>query len=78
MAERWQAQDEGARAEAQAERVGDVETAGETTAAGTISGPAETAPVGAETLARVDERTRREESAADRQPRTESQTPKES
>lgn len=33
--------------------VGDVETAGETTAAATISGPAHTKPVGAETMAQV-------------------------
>jgi hypothetical protein len=33
--------------------VGDVETAGETTAADTISGPADTRPVGADTTADV-------------------------
>lgn len=34
--------------------VGDVETAGETTAADTVSGPAETRPVGAGTTAPVE------------------------
>jgi hypothetical protein len=33
--------------------VGDVETAGETTAAATISGPADTRPVGADTMVKV-------------------------
>jgi hypothetical protein len=33
--------------------VGDVETAGETTAAATISGPPDTKPVGADTMAKV-------------------------
>jgi hypothetical protein len=33
--------------------VGDVETAGETTAASAISGPPDTKPVGADTLAKV-------------------------
>jgi hypothetical protein len=36
--------------------VGDVETAGETVAADTISGPTDTSPVGADTLAKVDDK----------------------
>lgn len=35
--------------------VGDVETAGETTAASAISGPVDDRPVGADTLAKVDD-----------------------
>ena len=35
--------------------VGDVETAGETTASVAISGPADQRPVGADTLAKVDD-----------------------
>lgn len=35
--------------------VGDVETAGETTAASAISGPVDHRPVGADTLAKVDD-----------------------
>ena len=34
-------------------RVGEVETAGETTAAGMVGGPADTRPVGASTLVKV-------------------------
>ncbi|HVG35980.1 MAG TPA: hypothetical protein VM911_23200 [Pyrinomonadaceae bacterium] len=35
--------------------VGDVETAGETTAASAITGPVDDRPVGADTLAKVDD-----------------------
>ncbi|HEX8141540.1 MAG TPA: hypothetical protein VF553_03030 [Pyrinomonadaceae bacterium] len=42
------------RPEATTSGVGDVETAGETTAADTIGGPANTTPVGADTMAKVD------------------------
>ena len=38
--------------------VGDVEMAGETTAAATISGPAETKPVGADTMVKVSDAPR--------------------
>jgi hypothetical protein len=38
--------------------VGDVETAGETTAAATISGPEETKPVGADTMVKVSDAPR--------------------
>lgn len=38
--------------------VGDVETAGETTAAATVSGPAETKPVGADTMVKVSDAPR--------------------
>jgi hypothetical protein len=41
-----------------AEDVGDVETAGETTAAATVSGPAETKPVGADTMVKVSDAPR--------------------
>lgn len=42
-----------------------VETAGETTAAALISGPADTRPVGADTLAKVDDTQRRAEGEKD-------------
>jgi hypothetical protein len=35
--------------------VGDVETAGETTAAAAITGPTDTSPVGADTMLKVDD-----------------------
>jgi hypothetical protein len=41
------------KADSTDEGVGDVETAGETTAAATISGPADTKPVGADTMLKV-------------------------
>lgn len=44
---------EAAQADSTEGGVGDVETAGETTAAVAISGPADTRPVGADTLAKV-------------------------
>jgi hypothetical protein len=43
-----------------AEDVGDVESAGETTAAATVSGPAETKPVGADTMVKVSDAPRPE------------------
>lgn len=45
--------DEAAREDSTAGDVGDVEAAGETTAAVAISGPTDTRPVGADTLAKV-------------------------
>ena len=45
--------DDAAQAEAESGGVGDVESAGETTAAVAISGPADTRPVGADTLVKV-------------------------
>lgn len=44
---------EAARSGSNAGEVGDVETAGETTAADTISSPPDTRPVGADTLVKV-------------------------
>jgi hypothetical protein len=44
---------EAAQADSAKGDVGDVEAAGETTAAATISGPADTKPVGADTMAKV-------------------------
>ena len=41
------------KTESDAAEVGDVETAGETTAADTISGPPDTRPVGADTMVKV-------------------------
>lgn len=50
--------------EARAGGVGDVETAGETTAADAVGGDTtDRRPVGADTLARVDEKTKREDGA---------------
>ena len=40
---------------------GDVETAGETTAADTISGPADERPVGTDTMVEVDDSSRRKD-----------------
>ena len=53
MGEIDQDDDQTARAGATKDTVGDVETAGETTAAVAISGPADTRPVGADTLVKV-------------------------
>ncbi|HEX8710057.1 MAG TPA: hypothetical protein VF723_17580 [Pyrinomonadaceae bacterium] len=44
-----------------ASEVGDVETAGETTAADAISGPQDTTPVGHDTLAKLSSRPETEE-----------------
>ena len=54
MGETDQADDQTARAGAGRDTVGDVETAGETTAAAAVSGPADTRPVGADTLVKVE------------------------
>ena len=54
MGETDQADDQPARAGTTGDTVGDVETAGETTAAAAISGPADTRPVGADTLVKVE------------------------
>jgi hypothetical protein len=50
-----EADNDAARADAAEDRsgVGDVETAGETTAIAAITGPNETSPVGAETMVKV-------------------------
>lgn len=47
--------DDAAQVDSEQERsdVGDVETAGETTAIAAITGPAETSPVGADTMVKV-------------------------
>jgi hypothetical protein len=45
--------DDEAQADSTKDDVGDVETAGETTAADTISGPPDTTPVGADTMVKV-------------------------
>jgi hypothetical protein len=45
--------------------VGDVETAGETTAAVAISGPEDTRPVGADTMVKVDDEKDSDESVDD-------------
>jgi hypothetical protein len=58
--------DEAARREAERGGVGDVESAGETVAADAVGGDTTNQqPVGADTLARVDEKTKREERAED-------------
>ena len=54
MGDLGEAHDEAARADANAGGAGDVETAGETTAAAAITGPTDTRPVGADTLVKVD------------------------
>lgn len=49
-----------ARPDPTAGHPGDVETAGETVAADTISGPTDTTPVGADTLAKVNDKSHSE------------------
>lgn len=46
--------------------IGDVETAGETTAAAAIHGPADTTPVGAETMAKLNTNGTHESREADK------------
>ncbi|MDX6694933.1 MAG: hypothetical protein QOF02_2536 [Blastocatellia bacterium] len=53
MMEPEKTNDDAAANDATGSEVGDVESAGETTAADTISGPTETKPVGADTLVKV-------------------------
>ena len=49
------------RADSAEGKPGDVETAGETTAVAAISGPPDTRPVGADTLAKVEGEQRKDE-----------------
>jgi hypothetical protein len=64
MREIEETHDEASRREASAGGVGDVEMAGETTAADAVGGDTtDRPPVGADTLARVDEKTKREDGA---------------
>ena len=61
MREREEDHDEAARREAESGGAGDVESAGETVAADAVGGDTTDArPVGADTLARVDEKTKDE------------------
>ena len=53
MMEQERTADDAAQTDSTRDKVGDVETAGETTAAATISGPPNTKPVGADTMAKV-------------------------
>jgi hypothetical protein len=53
MREPEDTRDESPAADANADAIGDVETAGETTAAAAIKGPVDDSPVGAETLANI-------------------------
>ena len=53
MMDSVQGRDDALREEAQQDEVGDVEDAGETTAADTIDGPVNTKPVGADTMLKV-------------------------
>lgn len=53
MIEQERTADDAAQTDSTRDKVGDVETAGETTAAATISGPPDTKPVGADTMAKV-------------------------
>jgi hypothetical protein len=60
MIETDRTEDDRAHADSTDGGVGDVETAGETTAAAAITGPADTTPVGADTLAKVDDAEKKE------------------
>ena len=53
MIEQERTADDAAQTDSTRDKVGDVETAGETTAAAMISGPPDTKPVGADTMAKV-------------------------
>ena len=53
MKEQKKINDDAAQADATDGGVGDVETAGETTAAAAITGPTDTRPVGADTMVKV-------------------------
>jgi hypothetical protein len=65
MAETDKPNNDAARPDRAAGHVGDVETAGETVAADTITGPTDTTPVGADTLAKVNDKSDSEESGKD-------------
>ena len=56
MAETTKPESDTSRPDSRTGHIGDVETAGETVAADTISGPPDTRPVGADTLAKVDDK----------------------
>ncbi|HEY6189451.1 MAG TPA: hypothetical protein VIW80_17500 [Pyrinomonadaceae bacterium] len=56
MAETTKPENDTARPDSRTGHIGDVETAGETVAADTITGPQDTRPVGADTLAKVDDK----------------------
>lgn len=57
--------DEAALDDSSQSEAGSVEDAGETTAAGTITGPVDTKPVGADTMLKVSEGTNQKENADD-------------
>ena len=59
-----QSRDDAVREDAQQNEIGDVEDAGETTAADTINGPVDTRPVGADTMLKVSD-TRNQKPADD-------------
>ncbi|HEX8773038.1 MAG TPA: hypothetical protein VF735_05490 [Pyrinomonadaceae bacterium] len=65
MAETNKPNDDAPRPDSTTTHVGDVETAGETVAADTISGPPDTRPVGADTLAKVNDKSDSAESVSD-------------
>lgn len=54
MAETKRTENDATQAEAESGGIGDVESAGETTAAAAIKGPADPRPVGADTLVKVE------------------------
>lgn len=56
MMDSVQNRDDAVREEAKQSEVGDVEDAGETTAADTINGPVDTRPVGADTMVKVSDK----------------------
>lgn len=57
--------DDSGQADAGQSEVGDVEDAGETTAADTIKGPVDTRPVGADTMLEVSDATEQKKPAND-------------
>ena len=60
--------DDAVRSGSEETGVGDVETAGETTAAATISGPTDTKPVGADTMVKVADTASPRERIKDQEP----------
>ena len=54
MTKQDQSEDKAAQTSSTPSEVGDVETAGETTAAAAIHGPVDTRPVGADTMVKVE------------------------
>lgn len=57
--------DDSVREDSQQSEVGDVEEAGETTAAAAINGPVDTRPVGADTMLKVSDGTNPKKNAHD-------------